>query len=164
MSAVFSDALPVMRPMRFEDLEEVMLAECAAYDHPWTRGIFEDCLRVGYYCVVCEIDGRVIGHGVMSLGVGECHLLNISIHPEFQRRHLGRQLVSYLLDMARWKKARVAFLEVRVSNTPAFKLYSALGFNEIGVRHQYYPAINGEREDALILALDLGKPRAQRKD
>ena len=67
---------------------------------------------------------------------------------------MGNQLVNYLLDLARWKKIRMAFLEVRVSNQAAYKLYTKLGFDEIGVRKNYYPSPAG-REDALILALDL---------
>ena len=154
MSAVVFEPLPVLRPMRQQDLPAVLEVERAAYDHPWSENIFQDCLRVGYYCVVCDFDGRIVGHGIMSLGVGECHLLNICIHPDYQRRRLGNQLVNYLLDLARWKKIRMAFLEVRVSNQAAYKLYTKLGFDEIGVRKNYYPSPRG-REDALILALDL---------
>jgi len=160
MSAVVFEPLPVLRPMRQQDLPAVLEVERAAYDHPWSENIFQDCLRVGYYCVVCDFDGSIVGHGIMSLGVGECHLLNICIHPDYQRRRLGNQLVNYLLDLARWKKIRMAFLEVRVSNQAAYKLYTKLGFDEIGVRKNYYPSPSG-REDALILALDL-KPSSDR--
>ena len=43
-----------IRPMRAADVPAVMVSELAAYPHPWTEGIFRDCLRVGYYCVVGE--------------------------------------------------------------------------------------------------------------
>jgi len=154
MSAVISESQPVYRPMRWEDLPRVMEVETVAYEFPWTEGIFRDCMRVGYYCVVCELDDEVVGHGIMSLGVGECHLLNICIHPDYQQQGLGSSLISYLLDVARWKKARIAFLEVRVSNLGAHNLYTKLGFSEIGLRKNYYPGPQG-REDALILTLEL---------
>jgi ribosomal-protein-alanine N-acetyltransferase len=63
-------------------------------------------------------------------------------------------MVLFLLDIARQNKARVALLEVRMSNTAAYKLYTKLGFDEVGLRKGYYPARHG-REDAIILARDL---------
>lgn len=156
MSAVVTQPMPDLRPMRQDDLSTVIRVEQAAYTQPWTEGIFRDCLRVGYYCVVCVVDDVIIGHGVMSLGVGECHLLNICIHPDYQQRGYGTSVINYLLDVARWKKARIAFLEVRVSNINAHRLYNKLGFTEIGLRKNYYPGEDG-REDALILTLELRK-------
>ncbi|MDH5631920.1 MAG: ribosomal protein S18-alanine N-acetyltransferase [Gammaproteobacteria bacterium] len=155
MSAVVSQDIPILRPLRSEDLRRVIEVENAAYEYPWTPGIFRDCLRVGYYCVVVELNGQVIGHGIMSVGVGECHLLNLCVHPDHQGCGLGTTLINYLLDVARWKSARIAFLEVRVSNEKAYRLYRNIGFEEIGIRKNYYPAVNGKREDARILTLEL---------
>ncbi|HET9121904.1 MAG TPA: ribosomal protein S18-alanine N-acetyltransferase [Acidiferrobacteraceae bacterium] len=143
-----------LRAMRFTDLEGVMVVEREAYEFPWTEGIFRDCLRVGYSCRVVENNGIPAGHAVMSVGAGECHLLNICVRPRHQRRGIGRRLVLHLLALAQRRKAHTALLEVRRSNTAAYTLYTALGFNEVGVRRNYYPAARG-REDALVLALDL---------
>ncbi len=143
-----------LRAMSGEDLPFVMQVERQAYEFPWTEGIFRDCLRVGYCCRVLEDRGRLVGHGVMSVAAGECHLLNICVHPSYQRRGLGRQMLSHLLGVARKGQAKIALLEVRRSNKAAYALYHGLGFNEIGLRKNYYPARRG-REDALVLARDL---------
>lgn len=153
-AAVVSLAEPRLRPMQEDDLAAVLEIERSAYAFPWTRAIFRDCLRVGYFCFVYEGPQGLLGHGIMSVAAGECHLLNICIHPEFQRRGLGRALIEFLLKLARQKKARVALLEVRISNRAAYHLYSHMGFDEIGLRKAYYPARYG-REDAIILARDL---------
>lgn len=153
-AAVVSSERPRLRPMRDADLNGVLEVERAAYEFPWTRAIFRDCLRIGYDCFVYESVGRLAGHGILSIGAEECHLLNICVHPDWQRRGLGRQLVSFLLAHARRKRARLALLEVRVSNAHAYRLYTQLGFDEIGIRRDYYPARHG-REDAIILARDL---------
>ena len=147
------------RAMREADVPQVIRNERAAYTHPWTEGVFRDCLRVGYYCRVIDDGKRVIGHGIMSVAVGECHLLNICVHPGHQRQGIGGALVGHLLGIAREAKATVALLEVRASNKAAYELYVKLGFDEIGVRKAYYPA-HGGREDALILAMDLGAAAA----
>jgi len=143
-----------LRAMSLDDLPFVMQVEKLAYEFPWTEGIFRDCLRVGYCCRVLEDRGRLIGHGVMLVSTNECHLLNVCIHPSYQRRGLGRKLLLYLLEVARKGHATVALLEVRRSNKAAYALYNELGFNEIGVRKNYYPARRG-REDAFVLARDL---------
>jgi ribosomal-protein-alanine N-acetyltransferase len=136
------------------DLPEVMKVEQLSYEFPWTLGIFKDCMRVGYHCYLYESDGKALGHGVMSIAAGECHILNVCVHPQWQRRGLGRQMMQFLLEFARDRGAQTALLEVRVSNTAAYQLYQNLGFNEVGMRRFYYPGRSG-REDALILARDL---------
>ncbi|MBI3546110.1 MAG: ribosomal protein S18-alanine N-acetyltransferase [Gammaproteobacteria bacterium] len=154
MSAVVKAPQPILRPMTGLDLAAVMETENTVYEFPWTLPIFRDCLRVGCQCYVYESDQGIVGHGIMSVAVGECHILNICIHPKYQRRGLGEGMVYFLLDMAKLKKARVALLEVRASNSAAYQLYTKIGFDEVGLRKNYYPARQG-REDAIILAKDL---------
>ncbi|WP_206171659.1 ribosomal protein S18-alanine N-acetyltransferase [Thiorhodococcus mannitoliphagus] len=143
-----------LRPMRAEDVSAVLAVECAAYEFPWTEGIFKDCLRVGYCCWVGEADGAVVAYGIMSVAVGECHIFNLCVHPDWQGRGQGRRLLRHLLSVALKHKADTAFLEVRVSNAGARSLYASEGFCEIGTRRNYYPAHKG-REDATVLAREL---------
>jgi [ribosomal protein S18]-alanine N-acetyltransferase len=140
-----------LRPMRDQDVEAVLGCERAAYEFPWSAEIFSDCLRVGYNCWIVEVGRLVVGHGIMSIGAGECHVLNLCVHPKWQGMGLGRRLLRRLLALARTKGADTAFLEVRVSNRLARALYASEGFCEIGERRGYYPARNG-REDAVVLA------------
>ncbi len=101
-----------------------------------------------------EFSSVVAGYGVMSLVVGEAHLLNICVAPEWQRQGYGRLLLEHFMELARERGAGQMFLEVRLSNDPAIALYRGGGFNEVGMRKNYYPGEHG-REDALILAKDL---------
>ncbi len=154
MSAVLHHAAPRLRPMHEEDVPGVMTVELLNYPYPWTEGILRDCIRVGYSCWVYEASASVIGYGILSVGAGEAHILNISVHPDYQGRGLGRELMAHLLDLARGHGADTAFLEVRPSNRVAVRLYESIGFNQAGLRRDYYPATRG-REDALIMALAL---------
>jgi len=154
MSAILSPGSVKLRAMLDEDLQYVIKIEEASYTHPWTLGIFRDCLRVGYHCQVLEMDGDIQGYAVMSEAVGEAHILNVCVHPECQGTGLGKVLVEYLLDSARRMRAEIVLLEVRPSNKTALSLYHNMGFCEVGTRKNYYPSHNG-REDALILALNL---------
>lgn len=143
-----------LRHMAPHDLPQTMAIETAAYEFPWTEGIFRDCLRVGYDCRVALAADKIVGYGVMSMGAGECHLLNITVAPAHRRQGIARELVSALLIAARTNNVTMALLEVRRSNRAAYRLYVALGFDEIGTRKNYYPTLRG-REDALLLARTL---------
>lgn len=154
MSAVLRPAAAALRGMVLADLPEVMAIETRAYDYPWTRAIFTDCLRVGYHCRVLEAAGGIAGYSVMSVGAGEAHVLNLCVDPRLQGQGHGRNLLGHMLRLARRQRADTALLEVRPSNEPALALYRRMAFCEVGVRRGYYPGPRG-REDALILARDL---------
>jgi ribosomal-protein-alanine N-acetyltransferase len=158
MAAVRPEAVGIpellIRPMRESELDAVVRIERAAYAFPWTEGIFRDCLRVNYICRVVEIDVALVGYGIMSVGSGEAHLLNVCIADAYRCRGIGRRLLGHLLQTAAAAGAREAFLEARPSNTAAIRLYQSLGFQQIGVRRGYYQASEG-REDAIVLRRDI---------
>ena len=143
-----------LRRMTADDLPSVLAIEEQNYNFPWSEGIFKDCFKAGYNCWVCEEMDRILGYSIVSIAVGEAHILNISVDPSEQGQGIGRKMLENLIEVARSKRAETVFLEVRPSNIGALALYQKLGFNEIGVRKDYYPAENG-REDALMLALQI---------
>jgi ribosomal-protein-alanine N-acetyltransferase len=147
-----------IRPMEERDVPGVIAVERASYAFPWSETIFRDCVRVGYVCRVAELDSRVIGYGVMSMGAGESHVLNVCIQSEYRCRGLGRTMLEHLFERARSAGMRDVYLEVRPSNTAAIRLYQSMGFHQIGVRRGYYQAVGG-REDATVLKLELQPPR-----
>lgn len=151
MSAILKEPALDIRPMQAEDLTEIIEIERQSYPHPWTQVIFGDCLQAGYSCWVCGRRGVIEAYGILSVAVGESHLLNICVRPESRQQGVGRKLLRHLVSVARRHDAEVIFLEVRPSNSTARALYDDEGFNELGSRHDYYPAGDG-REDAIILA------------
>lgn len=144
----------VIRPMAEADVGAVVALERASYQFPWSEGIFRDCLRVGYTCRVVTSAGRVIGYGVMSVGAGEAHILNLCIDAAYRCQGIGRRMLDYLLDKGAAAGMGEAFLEVRPSNTAAIRLYLSVGFDQVGMRRGYYQAPGG-REDAAVLKLAL---------
>jgi [ribosomal protein S18]-alanine N-acetyltransferase len=127
--AVAFDLAVHIRAMTEADLDEVAKVEVRAYEFPWTRGIFSDCLRAGYGCFVLARQAEIIGYFVLSVAANEGHVLNVCIDPAEQRRGLGRRLMKRLMDLARWHRCERVFLEVRPSNPKAIALYHDLGFN-----------------------------------
>jgi len=154
MSAVLSQGDNGIRPMKAADLDEVMTIEDGLYDFPWTKGIFYDCMQVGYSCWVYQENEKIISYGVMSACAGEAHILTLCVRQDVQRNGYGRMLLGHMLEAAQSHQAETMLLEVRTSNRAAINLYQKSGFCEVGIRAGYYPAENG-REDAIIMALDL---------
>lgn len=159
MVAILAEPRSQMRAMRIDDIDAVAAIESVAYEFPWTLGIFGDCLRAGYECWVLQRGEEVLGYGILSVAAGEAHLLNACIAPAHQGRGHGRHLVGRMIELARWHRVQRIFLEVRPSNLAAVALYPMLGFNEIAVRPNYYPAKHG-REDAIVMAMELLPPES----
>lgn len=136
------------------DLERVVENEVRSYQFPWTLGNFRDCLVARHENRLLLADGEIVGHGILAAGAREAHLLNVCVRRDRQGEGLGRSLVAHMLARARIRHAGMVFLEVRPSNLIAMNLYRSMGFNEIGVRPNYYPAQKGH-EDAQVMALDL---------
>jgi len=154
MSAILKEPAIEFRPMRQEDLAEIIDIERQSYPFPWTQSIFSDCLHAGYSCWVCTGAGIIQGYGIITVAIGESHLLNLCVREESRSRGIGRKMLRHLISIARRHDADILFLEVRVSNLSARRLYEEEGFNELGTRRAYYPLEVG-REDALILARTL---------
>ena len=145
-----------LRPMDVASLSQVVDIERRAYAFPWTEGIFRDCLNVGYSAwVVASPADEVLAYAVMSMAVGEAHVLNLCVEPAYHQQGLGRFLLTHLQQLARSAGMDIMLLEVRKSNAAAIALYQGMGFHKLGVRKAYYPARDGS-EDALLLGYTLG--------
>ena len=151
---------PVVRSLTSADIDRVIEIEESAYPFPWTRGIFEDCLRVGYDCRGLQLGSLLVGYAVHTQFAGECHLLNLCIDPAWQRRRFGSLMLEQTIFQAGSGNCSSVFLEVRPSNRPGIALYRKRGFYVVGERPDYYRARHG-RESAIIMRLDLDVPPVQ---
>lgn len=143
-----------LRPLKNKDLAQVLIIEGRVYDFPWSEQIFKDCLAMNYSSWGLMYEGELIGYAILSIAVGEAHVLNICINPNQQGQGFGSHFLQQLFKVAKGSKAERMFLEVRPSNKRAVLLYEGLGFAQIGKRKNYYPAGDG-REDALVYSIDL---------
>jgi ribosomal-protein-alanine N-acetyltransferase len=154
VSAELEPVHPLIRRLTDQDLDRVMEIELTAYPYPWTRGIFKDCIRVGYECWGLQAGSRLVGYCVQTQAAGECHLLNLCVDPEWQRKGLGSLLLDHSIRLARLHNCSSMFLEVRPSNPAGYRLYEKNGFTMIGVRRDYYTSDEG-REDAIVMKREL---------
>ena len=135
----------------------VIIEDMTQKSAPWSAETFKQCMTIGSLGWVIEDQHKIIGFVLLLLKAGEGHILNIAVHPDYQRRGYGQQLFNKVISVACEEKVTILFLEVRASNLSAIALYKKMGFNQIGMRKGYYVHSEG-REDALVLAKDLSLP------
>lgn len=156
MNMVVDAAHLACAPMVMDDVDEVFALETSVYPHPWSRGNFVDSLASGYSgWVLRDAAGVLVGYFLLMKVVDEGHLLNVAVAAPQQRQGLGRYLLDRVAACARGLGLDSILLEVRPSNLRALKVYARYGYTEIGRRKAYYPAHNGQREDAIVMRLPL---------
>jgi ribosomal-protein-alanine N-acetyltransferase len=97
------------------------------------------------------IDGiEIAGFIVARVIADELHVNNVAVRSEYQRLHLGLELLQRSLVQATQRGATVAHLEVRAGNEAAQGLYRRCGFQAVGRRKKYY---RNPTEDALLMSL-----------
>lgn len=140
----------------FADIERILAIEEKAYSHPWTRGNFLDSFYSGQDVYgLRNKSENLLGYFVLMSVVDEMHLLNFTVHTEFQGQGLALILLDKMSERARAKNVFSILLEVRASNQRAIGIYVRYGFVEIGRRKRYYPSIDGVREDAIVMRIKL---------
>jgi ribosomal-protein-alanine N-acetyltransferase len=142
-------------PMRVEQLDAVVAVEQRAYAHPWNRTNFLDSLQSGNQAQLLLAGDVLLGYFVAMPGVDEVHLLNITVAPEYQGQGWARVMLDALTVWARGQSSQWVWLEVRVGNLRAMRVYEAHGYKRVGQRKDYYPAGRGQREDAVVMGLRL---------
>lgn len=155
MSAVLKSVEAHFAPLTPELLDDALRVEQRVYPHPWSRRNFTDAILSGYQCQLLLAGDELLGYFVAMKGVDEVHLLNITVAPEYLRQGWARVMLDALATWARGQGAEWLWLEVRVGNERAISVYESQGYRRVGVRRAYYPAANGQREDALVMSLRL---------
>jgi ribosomal-protein-alanine N-acetyltransferase len=138
-----------------EDLAQAWAIEQRSHAFPWSEKTFASNQGERYLNFRLNVDDEMAAFAITQVVLDEATLFNIAVDPAWQRRGLGRQLLTHLIGKLEQRDVLTLWLEVRASNVAAIALYESLGFNEVTVRRNYYPTTDG-REDAIIMALPLG--------
>ncbi|RDE19651.1 ribosomal-protein-alanine N-acetyltransferase [Motiliproteus coralliicola] len=151
--------------MQLDDIEIVVELEQQLFETPWDRLRFQRSLERQQPAWVAlsnspEPSEFPVGYLVASSGGGVADLLTIGVSPKCQRSGIAAQLLAQLLTQLQSQQVQELFLEVRVSNEAAIGFYRANGFEQVGVRRNYYrrPATPDEaegREDGLLFKREL---------
>lgn len=132
-------------------LPEVMSIEREVFMPGWSEETFRNDLRnPSTLYLVLKLNDQIVAYAGMWLIIDEAHITNVAVKPAYRGRKFAQRLIHRLLSIARERGCVKAMLEVRVSNTPAQKLYEKFGFRPVATRPRYYDNV----EDALIMWLE----------
>jgi ribosomal-protein-alanine N-acetyltransferase len=139
--------------MTLDDLAEVIRLDHASFSLPWPESSFRfeieknECSR----CWVALLDSKIVGIMVAWLIVDEIHIATFAVDPAYRRQGIAQKLLAHTLIDGLRSGGVKGFLEVREGNLAARELYEKFGFEDVGIRKNYYKD-NGE--NAVMLNLE----------
>lgn len=119
---------------------------------PWSEQEFSELLENAHTFLVTQREGFALGRAL----AGEAELLTIAVAPDAQRQGVGRRLVDDFQTEATQLGAKRAFLDVAADNLAALALYQGQGWQETGRRRAYYPRVDSNPQDAILMSKTLG--------
>ena len=142
------------RLMNEDDIDDVVRVEKASFPTPWSKEAFYNEIKNNHFAhyLLIEVNGQIVGYCGVWIIVDEAHITNIAILPEYRGQKLGEALMNEVMSFSKVLGAKTLTLEVRVSNEVAQGLYRKLGFQNGGIRKNYYV---DNYEDALVMWVNL---------
>ena len=139
-------------PMQAADAPQVAELEKACFSDPWPESILSHELENELSLwLVAKSGDTVLGYIGSQSVLDEADMMNLAVRETVRRQGIARLLVLSLCRQLHEKGVMSLTLEVRDSNEPAIRLYSSLGFLQVGRRPNYY---FHPKEDARILRKD----------
>ncbi len=145
-----------LRPMTLNDVEPVAALEAEVFSasnhEPWSQNVFYDDVSAhNHVWWVAHDRGTIIGYAGGTVVADELQISNVAVAADRRREKIAARLLARVAYDAQMLGATWSSLEVEVGNDGAEKLYRLLGYEEAGVRPNYY----GAGVDARIMRADL---------
>src|SRR5208337_70934 len=142
-----------IREMSPGDVHVIAEIEKASYTMPWSETSFLSEVYSRHSITrIAELNRKIVAYICTKQVADEGVLMNLTVHPDCRRQGIANMIFSNTIEDLRRNGCRFLFLEVRISNIAAKKLYEKLNFKVVGTRKDYYLR---PTEDALVMMLDL---------
>ena len=154
----------VLRPIGRDDVHAVAAMEEALFGaDAWSPEMLATEVTAdpaSRYYIVADDNGVIAGYGgLLAQRGGQADVLTLAVAEHRWGEGIGSALLDGLLTEAGRRGCREVFLEVRVDNDRAQRLYRRRGFTDIGIRRAYYQPSG---TDALVMRL-MQEPPARKK-
>ncbi len=142
----------LIREAESKDLDQVYQLEKNLFkDFCWTPSqILKEYENEFSKIWLLEEKNEIIGYLILREVKPEVEILRIGIKKEFQHKGKGSYFLKELIDFYKKKGIKKIFLEVKISNSPAYNFYKKMGFKEIYKRKKYY-----DKEDGIVMVKEI---------
>ena len=132
------------KKMNKNHLEEIKENLEVDFDDFWNYNILKEELSSdSSKYIVAITKSEVIGFAGIKFALDQVDIMNIVTRKDYRNKGVGTLLLRELISICKEFKANSIFLEVSEDNEPAIKLYKKLGFENVGIRKNYYKDKNG---------------------
>ena len=137
------------RYMKKEDVPQVARIERENFSVPWSENAFLESIQKDYTLyVVAEEEGEILGYCGLYQAYNQGEIVNVAVDGKVRRRGVATKLLEFLFFESVKREIDSFFLEVRESNAPAIGLYESFGFEQVGIRKNFYEQ---PRENAIVM-------------
>ncbi|MDY0296387.1 MAG: ribosomal protein S18-alanine N-acetyltransferase [Acidobacteriota bacterium] len=139
----------ILRPAECRDAVAVAQIDNAGFAEGWSVDYFQDEIDNPIArLIVAEESAKIYGFLLLWLMPPQAELLRMAVTPERRRTGIAARLLSNMFDLLERENVHEVFLEVRRSNQAARNLYGKAGFQDCGMRPNYY---RNPEEDAICM-------------
>jgi ribosomal-protein-alanine N-acetyltransferase len=152
MGRLFSRGAPVVGDATPNDAAAIAALHRESFRRGWSEDEIEALLvESDVIADSVRIGGTLVGFILSRVAADEAEILSIAVERSLRGRKLGRMLLQRNLQRLAGLGVASLFLEVDAGNAPALRLYTGMGFEEVGRREGYYRDAQGRPSAALIL-------------
>jgi len=135
--------------LKNEYIDSLIELENLCFSIPWTKQMFaQDVSKTDAYYVVALDGQKVVGYCGLYKVLDQADITNIAVHPDYRKKGLASLMLDNIIKYCTNCTLSFITLEVRQSNQSAINLYKKYGFNEVGLRKNYYA---DNHENAILM-------------
>lgn len=145
-----------IEPIHASNADQIMSVMARAfapeYGEAWSLPQCTGMLALsGSHLTLAHWGEKVVGFSMFRQILDESELLLIGVDPDYQKLGVGGALLEAYVKHCLDQGIRRLHLEVRGDN-PARRFYTSHGFQEVGLRANYYRGRSGKYRDAVTLS------------
>ena len=130
-------------------MREIAYIDSISFSESWSEKSYLEMAENKIYSFFKEeVNDKIAGFIVLMDVVDAAEIIRVAVLPEYREMGIGTKLIEKAVEEIMKKGMKNIFLEVRESNSNAIKLYNKSGFEECGVRKNYY---SNPKENGIIM-------------